>query len=359
MKMIILIGHPAHVHMFKYFAHEMIERGHDVLFLTTDKEFEIELLKKENFDYVILGKKRRGIIKKIWDTMCRTIKTYKIARKFHPSIFLSHGSLIAAFVSKLMHRPHISFEDTYNMEQVKIYAPFTEVILTSNYPHPLSQHKHNISIPMFNALLYLHPNKYNIPTKDESMDNRYVLVRFVAWNASHDIGHSGIVYEDKVNLIKSVSKYAQVYISSESELPSEFEQYRLRMAPDKIHDILAHASLVFSEGSTMVEEAAMLGTPSIYINNKGTLYTDLLEEKYDLCYTFAENQIAEATGKALSILQRQDAELRSEWQSKRQRMLHDYIDVTTFLVWFVENYPTSQSQTQENQENQAFWAQFK
>ena len=212
---------------------------------------------------------------------------------------------------------------------------------------------------MFNALLYLHPNKYGIPKQDELMQNRYVLVRFVAWNASHDIGHSGMVYEDKVNLIKSVSKYAQVYISSESELPSEFEQYRLRIAPDKIHDILAHASLVFSEGSTMVEEAAMLGTPSIYINNKGTLYTDLLEEKYDLCYTFAENQIAEATGKALSILQRPDAELRSEWQSKRQHMLNDYIDVTAFLLWFVENYPESVQQTRENQKNDAFWAKFK
>ena len=359
MKIMILIGHPAHVHMFKYFAHEMIGREHDVLFLTTDKEFEIELLKKENFSYVILGKKRKGIIKKIWDTLFRTIKTYKIAQKFQPTIFLSHGSLIAAFVSKLMRRPHISFEDTYNMEQVNIYAPYTEVILTSNYSHPLSLHKHNTSIPMFNALLYLHPNKYGIPKQDELMQNRYVLVRFVAWNASHDIGHSGMVYEDKVNLIKSVSKYAQVYISSESELPSEFEQYRLRIAPDKIHDILAHASLVFSEGSTMVEEAAMLGTPSIYINNKGTLYTDLLEEKYDLCYTFAENQIAEATGKALSILQRPDAELRSEWQSKRQHMLNDYIDVTAFLLWFVENYPESVQQTRENQKNDAFWAKFK
>ena len=359
MKIMILIGHPAHVHMFKNFADEMIAHGHQILFVTLDKEFEVELLNKGNYDYVLLGKKRKGMINKIWNILCWIIKTYRIARKFQPTIFLSHGSLIAAFVSKLMHRPHISFEDTYNMEQVNIYAPYTEVILTSNYSHPLSQHKHNISIPIFNGLLYLHPTRYKIPKQDELMQNRYVLVRFVAWNASHDIGHSGMVYEDKVNLIKSVSKYAQVYISSESELPSEFEQYRLRIAPDKIHDILAHASLVFSEGSTMVEEAAMLGTPSIYINNKGTLYTDLLEEKYDLCYTFAENQIAEATGKALSILQRPDAELRSEWQSKRQYMLNDYIDVTAFLVWFVENYPQSATITRENQNNSEFWNQFK
>ena len=42
MKIIILIGHPAHVHMFKHFAHEMCKRNHNVLFVTLDKEFEIE-----------------------------------------------------------------------------------------------------------------------------------------------------------------------------------------------------------------------------------------------------------------------------------------------------------------------------
>lgn len=359
MNIMILIGHPAHVHMFKYFAHEMIVRGHQILFVTLDKEFETDLLAKEGLNYVLLGKKHKGVLYKVWDTIKWVIKTYKIARQFHPTIFLSHGSLIAAFVSKLMRRPHISFEDTYNMEQVNIYAPFTDVILTSNYQHPLTNHKRNISIPMYNALLYLYPNRCQLLPQNTLEKELYVLVRFVAWSASHDIGHNGMVYDDKVKLIKSISKYAKVYISSESQLPPEFEQYRLRIAPDKIHEVLAHASLVFSEGSTMVEEAAMLGTPAIYINNKGTLYTDQLEEKYELCYTFAENNIAEATKKALAILKHPHSDIRNMWKSKRERMLNDYIDVTAFLVWFVENYPESVQQTRENQKNDAFWAKFK
>jgi len=34
------IGHPAHVHVTKHFAHEMEQRGHQVLFTCRQKEFE-------------------------------------------------------------------------------------------------------------------------------------------------------------------------------------------------------------------------------------------------------------------------------------------------------------------------------
>ena len=39
MNILIDIGHPAHVHMFHFFAIEMQKRGHQVLFTCRDKEF--------------------------------------------------------------------------------------------------------------------------------------------------------------------------------------------------------------------------------------------------------------------------------------------------------------------------------
>ena len=30
-----------------------------------------------------------------------------------------------------------------------------------------------------------------------------------------------------------------------------------------------------------------------------------------------------------------------EWTRKKEKMLQDKIDVTAFMVWFIENYPTS------------------
>ena len=44
MNILIDIGHPAHVHVTKHFAHEMEQRGHHVLFTCRQKEFIIQLL---------------------------------------------------------------------------------------------------------------------------------------------------------------------------------------------------------------------------------------------------------------------------------------------------------------------------
>ena len=33
--------------------------------------------------------------------------------------------------------------------------------------------------------------------------------------------------------------------------------------------------------------------------------------------------------------------LKEEWQNRRQKMLSEKIDVTAFMVWFIENYPES------------------
>ncbi|MCP3680812.1 MAG: hypothetical protein GY782_11380, partial [Gammaproteobacteria bacterium] len=43
--------------------------------------------------------------------------------------------------------------------------------------------------------------------------------------------------------------------------------------------------------------------------------------------------------KALELLN--ISNLKEEWQKRRQKMLSEQIDVTAFMVWFIENYPES------------------
>ena len=68
MRILIDIGHPAHVHLFKNFAREMINKGNEVFFTCRDKEFEIELLKDSDFNYISFGKKYKN---KIGRASCR------------------------------------------------------------------------------------------------------------------------------------------------------------------------------------------------------------------------------------------------------------------------------------------------
>ena len=79
-------------------------------------------------------------------------------------------------------------------------------------------------------LAYLHPNRF---TPDKTVlgelgvgeNDKYVLLRFVSWNATHDAGHKGMSYENKLKAVEAFSKYAKVFISSEKELPDELKKY--------------------------------------------------------------------------------------------------------------------------------------
>jgi predicted glycosyltransferase len=139
--------------------------------------------------------------------------------------------------------------------------------------------------------------------------------------------------------VKEFKKYARVFISSEAELPKELEKYGIKIAPHRMHDALAFASLVFGESTTMAEECAMLGIPAVIIYKRKTFYTQHLEIDYEIVNNFVIEEQLKAIEKGVEILTTQN--LKEEWQKHRQKMLSDKIDVTAFMVWFVENYPES------------------
>ena len=125
--------------------------------------------------------------------------------------------------------------------------------------------------------------------------------------------------------------YGKVFITSEGELPKEIEEYRIKLAPEKIHSVLYYAKLFYGESATMASESAVLGTPAIYIDNDGRGYTDEQESKYGLVANYKETQEDQKKSilKAIEILSSYN---QSEWDAKRTRLLKDKIDVTNFLI---------------------------
>ena len=258
-------------------------------------------------------------------------------RHFKPDVFLSHGSITASHVAWLMKKPSIAFEDTFNMEQIRLWEPFVSVILTSDYEHPLKSKK-VLKYEGYNELLYLHPNRYT-PDKNVLKDlgvrdgEKYVIVRFVSWNATHDRGHHGISLENKISAIKKFSEYARVFISSEAELPEELKKFKFPLTPERMHDAMAFSSMVFGESATMVTEGVMLGVPGVYLDNTGRYYTRDIETKYGMCfnYTESEEDQLKAIEKGIEILSK-----NIDFASAHTKLMSDKIDVTGWLCEFVE-----------------------
>ena len=140
------------------------------------------------------------------------------------------------------------------------------------------------------------------------------------------------------NLISELLKHAKVFISSEKSLPPEFEKFALRIAPERLHHALSYAAMYIGEGATTASECAMLGTPAIYIStiSPGTLAQ---QERYGLVFCFRNfDGLIEKVNELFNT-----PGLRHEFQNRRNKMLSENIDVTSLLIWFVENYPESKA----------------
>ena len=101
----------------------------------------------------------------------------------------------------------------------------------------------------------------------------------------------------------------------------------------------------------MASEAACLGTPAIYLDDTGRLYTNELQKKYGQVFNFSESDQDQgrAIEKSLEILKTTH---KKYWQLQRKKLLNDKIDVTAFLGWFTEHWPQSFEIMKKNPEYQ-------
>ena len=72
------------------------------------------------------------------------------------------------------------------------------------------------------------------------------------------------------------------------------------------------------------------------------------DEKYGLCLHLRDDsKIVDLIEELIS-----KENLKAEWKIKNEKMLNDKIDVTAFMVWFIENYPDSFTTMKENPDYQ-------
>lgn len=342
MKILIDIGHPAHVHYFKNFIWIMQKKGHTIDIIARDKEVALSLLDYYKFSYFNRGKGRKGFLGKLFYMLQADLFLLKKALKLKPDMFLSFGSPYAAHVAWITRKPHVAFDDTdHNMFQHSMYVPFTKAILTPKVYQRDFGAKH-IRFDGFIELCSLHPNHFKPESENirkalgELATTRYVVLRFVSWNASHDIGLKGLSLKDKYLLVHELSKYAKVIISSESKLPDDLMQYAFNIHPALMHDVLNDACLLVSESLTMAAEASFLGTPAICIS---TARAGTLDEEVKLGLIELYRTSAGLIERAVEIVKNDT--YKQIFKRKSKEIVKNKVDITALMVWFVENFPKS------------------
>jgi len=355
MKIIVEIGHPAHVHHFKNMIWNLEKRGSEVKIVAKDKDVTLELLRAYGFKYEILGRNYDGLLNKAYGLIKADYRLFKIAKKFKPDLFVSRASPHSAHVSRLVNRPHIAFCDTEHATLNDMLAyPFTDVICTPLcYKKRLNPKKHVI-FNGYKELAYLHPNYFKPDSSvlDDlglSKEDKFIIIRLISWGATHDTYSKGFTHNFLEKAVKSLEEYGHIFIASEQRLEKNLEMYKIKIPSEKLHSALYYASLYFGEGSTTAVEAALLGTPAVHLEalklKSGEIvciteklgYLDELVNKYQMFYTFTDQN--QALNKCLEILQDNDA--KKGLLKRREKLLKDKIDVTKFMTDFIENYSES------------------
>ena len=350
MKVIFDIGHPAHVHLFKNTMWNLQKYGWELKIVVRPREITTHLLDAYGFKYETLYH-YNGIPQKIYGMFANDFKYFKIAKEFNPDLIVSTDSPYSAQVSAMLRKPYIAFSDTNPGKTDLLYLltffmtlPFTDVICTPmNFDFPIKlDPKKQLKYRGCHELAYLHPNHFKADPKvldqvNLTKDDRFIIMRIAAWDAVHDIGHRGFKnIKEIIDFVETLRTYCRVFVTSEIDIP-ELERYRIQLPPEKIHDLLAFATMYIGEGATMASEAGVLGVPWIFIYTKKLCYLEDQEENYGLGSTVSNSK--EAMRMALGLLR--NSNLKKEWTEKRIKLLRDKIDVTSFMTEFIRQYPRS------------------
>lgn len=360
MKILFHLGHPAHFHLFKNTIEILSSHNHDILIVIKKKDVLEELLNESKYKYInILPSGRKNSM--IGIAIGQLIQDFKlfIASKKHKPNLLIGTSVAISHVSKMLNIPSINVNED-DAKVIPLYShlayPVSTSILSPQSCKNASWQSKTINYNGYHELAYLHPNYFNpnkkIVEKYFSLEKPYFILRFAQLSAHHDKGINGINSEIASKLIFLLKPHGNIYITSERELESEFEQYRLNIDPIDIHHVMAFAKMYIGDSQTMAAEAAVIGTPAIRFNDfVGKLgYLEELEHKYGLTYGIKTSEPEKLFQKISELLTKSN--LKEEWQQRRQKMLQDKIDVTAFMVWFIENYPRSVKIIKNNPEYQ-------
>lgn len=341
MRVLFQLGHPAHFHLFKNTIANLQRDGHQTYILIKKKDILEELLKSSGMSYVNIlpGGKRSpfALLLRLWRIFRFSI--------YHRINILVGSTPEVAIVGWLLHRRSvITVEDDYSVipQFDNAARPFADTVLSPVSCDNGPLEKRTTHYAGFQKLAYLHPNQFSpdpaVVDRYFPHDQTFFLLRFANLKAYHDVSicAQGITDELATKLISKLLPHGRVFITSERPLPLSLESYKLEINPLDIHHILAFATLYIGDSQSMAVEAAMLGTPSIrfsaFAGRIGVL--EELEQNYHLTIGIPSDnpdQLIETIDNLLST-----DNLRNKYQTRRQQMLTDKIDVTQFYTDFIE-----------------------
>ena len=340
MRLLLDIGHPAHVHLFRNLADRAVGSGGQVLAATRDKDVTVSLCRAYGIHQDILSSAYSGhVLAGILELVMRTSKLMKLTHCFRPDALLG-TSLSIGIIGKCFNIPSFVLnEDDASVVPLfaRIAYPLSTFIVTPGCLRHEGYGKKHLTYPGFHELAYLHPGLFAPdPEVPRSLgidpSEPFFILRFVSLKAHHDTRATGLPYEAARELVRMLSRKGRVLITSEGALHEEFRPYQFPLRPELFQDVLAYASLCIGDSQTVTAEAAVLGVPNLRCNSfVGRIsYLEELEKVHNLTRGFLPDQAGRLIETARAWLEDLD-DIKRTFQHNRAVMLEQCVNLTEWL----------------------------
>jgi predicted glycosyltransferase len=347
-KVALYINHPSQFYFFRLLTDSLKRRNIDSQIFVREKEILGCLLSRSGLTYKTVGttkgdNRMTGLISSVFRKNIMLIRELK---KYKPDFLISCGSDVAQAGFCLgIPRFVLNDDDAKVVPLSAIFGwPFASLIFAPEACNMGFWRRKTIAYKGYFKAGYLHPAYFKpdpkILSKYGLEEGKYFLIRSVSLTAHHDRNIRGLNNELVGQLVSELSLKGKVFISSERELPSHLNSFRLQIDPADMHHILSFASLLISDSQSMTHEAALLGTPSVRFNDfydkVGVL--NELESKYDLTYGISPDKPDQLFEKVGILTGLSD---KCSYRGRASTLLSESTDLPELIAWFVSNYPQS------------------
>jgi len=339
MRILVDLGHPGHVHFYKHAIRHWQKHGDTVLLTGRQKDVMVDLLKHYNLAHHVLNPTAHSAGGLAREFVNHEYQLYHAIQDFRPDVMTAVGGVCIAPVGKLLGIPTVVFTDSEHVKLDRYLTyPLATRVCTPTWFKQKAGSRH-IRYNGFQEWAYLHPD-YFTPDLNAlhelglNPDTPFVIVRLIAWGAAHDVGHSGFAPDEKRRLLETLNTRARVLLSIEGAVPAALAEYVTPIPPHRLHDLLHYAALYIGEGATMATEAALLGTPAIYVSSlAGTMGNfDTLAQR-GLLEAYAHGE--DARRRALAWLE-DPAQAKVAHRQARDALASELVDVTAWITQTVE-----------------------
>jgi predicted glycosyltransferase len=342
MKILFDIVHPADVLFFRHPIRMLQERGDTVLVASRRKDVTCELLDSLDIPHRPLSRAGRGLHRLAAELVQRESRLLRLCLAEKPDVMVGFGGVAISHVGKLLRIPAISFYDTEIASlQTRITWPFiTRLYVPDCYTGPVPTGR-TTRFPGWKELSYFHPDRFT-PNFEAAKragfepSRRNIFLRFVSWDANHDIGRSGWTRETMEKLAAALGLRGKLHISAEGALPATLDRFRFRGDVREAHHLLAHCALYVGESATMAAEAAVLGVPAIYAAAQGRGYIDDMA-KSGMVIHIPRPEAAEISAAAGTFLDRP----AEETKSLHAALLEGKPDLAAYIVEAIDRHASA------------------